>query len=44
VSAVFAAAVAENIYDQGIATIPSPKDLLEFMKENQYVTSYPSYV
>ncbi len=44
VSAVIAAAVARVAYKRGLATVPEPPDLLQFMKAVQYHPVYESYV
>jgi len=42
VSVKIAAAVAEEIYKEDVATVmPKPKDLEKFMKDHQFTTEYP---
>jgi malate dehydrogenase (oxaloacetate-decarboxylating)(NADP+) len=44
VSAKIAAAVAEEVYRKDLATVnPKPPDLLQFMMDQQYDTTYPIY-
>lgn len=43
VSAVIAAAVAEEAYARDLAAKPKPEDLLAYMKSQQYWPEYPSY-
>ncbi|MBN2055803.1 NAD-dependent malic enzyme [bacterium] len=43
VSAVIAAAVARVAYERGLATVPEPDDLLEFMRAEQYEPRYETY-
>ena len=44
VSAKIAAAVAEEVYREDLATVnPKPPDLLQFMMDQQYDTTYPIY-
>jgi malic enzyme len=46
ISATIATAVAKNIVDNHLATlspIPTDENLLDFMKEQQYDTTYPDY-
>jgi malate dehydrogenase (oxaloacetate-decarboxylating)(NADP+) len=44
VSAVIAAAVAKVAYDQGLATVPRPEDLLGLIRSHMYRPRYLSYV
>jgi malate dehydrogenase (oxaloacetate-decarboxylating)(NADP+) len=44
VSAHIAAAVAAVAFRAGLATVPEPRDLLAFMREQMYDPRYPSYV
>jgi malate dehydrogenase (oxaloacetate-decarboxylating)(NADP+) len=44
VSAVIATAVAEVAYDEKLARVKRPKDLLAFIKSQMYVPNYVSYV
>jgi malate dehydrogenase (oxaloacetate-decarboxylating)(NADP+) len=44
VSGVVAAAVARVAYDQGLATVPKPKDLLAFMRATMHEPVYRPYV
>ena len=43
VSAKIAVAVAEIIFDQGLAAIPKPDNLPEFIRTNMYAPVYPEY-
>lgn len=43
ISANIGAAVAEYILEKNLATVAPPKDLLKFMKAQQYDTAYPDY-
>ena len=44
ISCLIAAAVAEVAYEQDIATIPRPEDLLAFMQEEMFEPVYRRYV
>jgi malate dehydrogenase (oxaloacetate-decarboxylating)(NADP+) len=44
VSAHIAAAVAAVAFREGLAQVPEPADLLEFVKAQMYDPSYPAYV
>jgi len=44
VSGAIAGAVAEVAYQQGLATVPKPDDLLAFIKSQMYEPKYLSYV
>ncbi|MEO8347124.1 MAG: NAD-dependent malic enzyme [Betaproteobacteria bacterium] len=44
VSAQIAAAVAAVAFSEGLARVPEPADLLEFMKAQMYEPDYPNYV
>jgi malate dehydrogenase (oxaloacetate-decarboxylating)(NADP+) len=43
VSARIAAAVARVAYDEGLATLPQPEDLLGYAKSQMYEPRYPTY-
>ncbi len=43
VSAHIAAAVARVAYEEGLATVPQPEDLLGYVKSQMYEPRYPSY-
>ena len=43
VSAHIAAAVARVAYEEGLATLPQPEDLLAYVKSQMYEPRYPSY-
>jgi len=44
-SGLIAAAVANEVYEQGFAThVPRPTDMLEFIYENMYDTEYPTFI
>ena len=43
VSANVAAATAQVAYQRGLATVPKPKNLLAFIRSQQYVPEYPKY-
>ena len=43
VSAKIALAVAETAFDQGLAAVPRPDDLPEFIRSRMYVPVYPIY-
>jgi malate dehydrogenase (oxaloacetate-decarboxylating)(NADP+) len=43
VSAQIAAAVARVAYDEGLATLPRPEDLLGYVKSQMYEPRYPNY-
>jgi malate dehydrogenase (oxaloacetate-decarboxylating)(NADP+) len=43
VSAKIALAVAQTAFDQGLAAIPKPEDLPEFIRSRMYVPVYPIY-
>lgn len=43
VSAKIAAAVGETAFDQGLAAVPRPNDLPEFIRSQMYVPVYPVY-
>lgn len=44
VSAAIATSVAKVAYDQGLASLPRPKDLYEHIKSSMYVPEYEEYV
>ncbi|UCG51341.1 MAG: NAD-dependent malic enzyme [Candidatus Latescibacterota bacterium] len=44
VSGDIAKAVAEEAYDSGLATVPRPDDLLEYIMDQMYQPEYPHYV
>jgi len=43
VSAHIAAAVARVAYEEGLATLPQPEDLLGYVKSQMYEPRYPTY-
>jgi malate dehydrogenase (oxaloacetate-decarboxylating)(NADP+) len=44
VSANIAAAVAKVAYDEGLATVPRPADLIGYIRGTMYEPSYVDYI